>query len=288
MELYYEYLCEQYLKELAPDLHKRYCNSITHLLEELDNYQMNFPSFTDHTMLHSVNIINYCNALIAENIKHLNADEIYVLLMSAYLHDSGMGISKNDYETFCRNIGIENYSKAHTPETIIDVIRDYHHEFSGEFVKKYAHQFDIPSEYVFAIVQISRGHRKTNLYDEKEYPSKYTLSNGNAICLPYLAALLRLADEIDVAVDRNSLPMYEKKYNSISDKIFNMHRAIQRISIEQESFVMKFDVKGNLKLYDDIMQLKRKMEQTLSECRDVIHRRTSFVLSQKEIIVIGK
>lgn len=288
MELYYEYLCEQHLKELAPDLHKRYCNSITHLLDVLDNYQMNFPFFTDHTMLHSVNIINFCNALIAENIKHLNADEIYVLLMSAYLHDSGMGISKNDYEIFCRNIDIENYLKAHTSKTTIEVIRDFHHEFSGEFIKKYARQFDIPSEYVFAIVQISRGHRKTNLYDEKEYPSKYTLPNGNTICLPYLAALLRLADEIDVAVDRNSLPMYEKKYNSISDNKFNMHRAIHKISIEKEGFVMKIDVKGDMKLFNDIMQLKRKMEQTLSECRDVIHQRTSFVLSQKDIIVIKK
>lgn len=283
-----EYLCEQHLKELAPELHQRYCHSITRLFKVLDNYQARFPWFTDHTMLHSINVINFCNTLIANNIKYLNADEVYVLLMSAYLHDSGMGISEADYEIFCQNINIEHYSKTDSSESLTAIIRDFHHEFSGEFIKKYASQFDIPSEYVFAIVQISRGHRKINLYDEQEYPSKYTLSNGNAICLPYLAALLRLADEIDVAVDRNSITMYEQKHNSASDHIFNMHRAIQRISIEQESFVMKFDVKGDMKLYDDIMKLKRKMEKTLFECSDVIHRRTSFVLSQKEIIAIGK
>ena len=34
------------------------------------------------------------------NIDKINCDEIFVLLMAAYLHDSGMGISESDYAKF--------------------------------------------------------------------------------------------------------------------------------------------------------------------------------------------
>lgn len=55
---------------------------------------------TDHTALHSLEVIDFCNQLIGENIDEMNADEIYVFLMWAYLHDSGMGITMSDYEKF--------------------------------------------------------------------------------------------------------------------------------------------------------------------------------------------
>lgn len=87
-----------------------------------------------------------------------------------------------------------DYFDTHDQENIPDIIRDFHQEFSGEYIKKYTEIFDIPSqEHLFAIVQVARGHRKTDLWDTKEYPEEICLPNGNKIHLPYLAALIRLA-----------------------------------------------------------------------------------------------
>ena len=36
----------------------------------------------------------------------------------------------------------------------------------------------------------------TELFDEKEYPAALRVQSGNTVCLPFLTALIRLADEI--------------------------------------------------------------------------------------------
>ena len=41
----------------------------------LSNYKRFFPEFTDHTNLHSVTVINFCNQLIGDQIERMNADE---------------------------------------------------------------------------------------------------------------------------------------------------------------------------------------------------------------------
>ncbi|MDD2213325.1 MAG: hypothetical protein PHR21_02110 [Oscillospiraceae bacterium] len=85
------YLCETKLKTESPELHRRFTNSVFCMLRMLNKYQNVFPTYTDHTALHSLEVIDFCNSLIADQIDELNADEVYILLMSAYLHDSGHG-----------------------------------------------------------------------------------------------------------------------------------------------------------------------------------------------------
>ncbi|WP_205948352.1 HD domain-containing protein, partial [Pyramidobacter sp. C12-8] len=59
----------------------------------LESFLPRFPDFTDHTILHSMDVLEYCNMLIGEKqIERLSAAECYVLIMSCYLHDIGMGI----------------------------------------------------------------------------------------------------------------------------------------------------------------------------------------------------
>lgn len=151
------YLCEQKLKRENPQLHKRVVDSVVCVERMLVKYQNIFPTYTDHTVLHSINIIDFCNHLIGKNIDQMNADEIYVLLMGAYLHDSGMGITMSDYENFRKKIDFGDYFDTHDQENIPNIIRDFHQEFSGEYIKKYTEIFDIPSqEHLFAIVQVAR------------------------------------------------------------------------------------------------------------------------------------
>ena len=115
------YLCEQKLKRENPQLHKSVADSVVCVERMLVKYQNIFPTYTDHTALHSINIIDFCNRLIGKNIDQMNADEIYVLLMGAYLHDSGMGITMSDYENFRKKIDFGDYFDTHDQENIPDI-----------------------------------------------------------------------------------------------------------------------------------------------------------------------
>lgn len=281
------YLCEQKLKRENPQLHKRVADSVVCVERMLVKYQNIFPTYTDHTALHSINIIDFCNRLIGKNIDQMNADEIYVLLMGAYLHDSGMGITMSDYENFRKKIDFGDYFDTHDQENIPDIIRDFHQEFSGEYIKKYTEIFDIPSqEHLFAIVQVARGHRKTDLWDTKEYPEEICLPSGNKIHLPYLAALIRLADELDIAADRNLQFLYDAEMidNEYSKMEFKKHQAIRQLNVNEDSLVMIVD-RSDENVYQGVLELKEKLDQTFQECRKVIRERTPYRIAQREILI---
>ncbi|MGN0316313.1 MAG: hypothetical protein ACI4E1_00070 [Lachnospira sp.] len=283
-----DYLCEHRLQKLDPKLHQLFKDSVFSLQQLLTRYKNIFPTYTDHTALHSLEVVDFCNALIGEeNIDKLNADEIYILLMSCYLHDSGMGITESDFELFRQKIDFGNYFETHKDVTTPDLIRDFHHEFSGLYIKKYADFFDIPSqEHVFSIAQVSRGHRKTDLYDEKEYPAEYKLPNGNTVCLPYLAALIRLADELDIAADRNLQFIYDinKIDNEISRMEFKKHEAIRHLDINEDSFMMHVDA-SDADVYEGVKTLGGKLDSTLQYCIDVVDKRTPYEIQQKSITI---
>lgn len=281
------YICEHKLKNESPELHSLFSNSVFCLQQMLNKYKNIFPTYTDHTALHSMEVIDFCNKLIGHNIEKMNADEVYVLLMAAYLHDSGMGISESDFESFAKNIDFGNYFDTHKDSSVPDIIRDFHQEFSGEYIKKYAQLLEIPSEeHVFAIVQASRGHRKIDLWDKKEYPDNYCTSEGTPICLPYLAALIRLADELDIAADRNLQFMYDIDTinNEFSKMEFKKHQAIKQLVIEEDTFVMIVDTSDDV-VYQGVVELKGKLNQTLQVCKEVVEKRTPYRITQSEIVI---
>lgn len=281
----YDYAMERRLRELSPELHDRFTESVFGLQHILSNYLLIFPTFTDHTELHSLNVIDFCNRIIGTQINNLNADEIYTLLMGCYFHDTGMGISKKDYDEFSKCIDFKDYFETHSKAQISDVIRDFHNEFSGLFLKKYAPLFDIPSEeHLRAIIQISRGHRKINLNDENEYPIALQVPSGNTICFPYLSALIRLADEIDVAAGRNLSFLYD--LNSLTDQKdiieFGKHEAIKEVQVHEDKFVLIIDTDDNF-VKNNIEKMASKMKKTLDECHSAVTGRTPYIISQNKI-----
>ena len=284
----YDYLLERRLKELSPELHARFSDTVFALQQILSNYQLIFPLFTDHTELHSLNIIEFCNKLIGDQINKLNADEIYCILMGCYFHDTGMGISKRDFEEFSKKIDFGDYFLTHDKDNYPEIVRNFHNEYSGLFIKKYAKFFEFPSEeHLFAVIQISRGHRKTNLFDTKEYPVALKVPNGNTICLPYLSALVRLADEIDVTASRNSEAIYD--LSKIVEEVhlieFMKHEAVKGLEIKEKEFIMYVSTKDE-KILKSLYILADKMKKTLDECRSVVNNETPFVISQEAINIV--
>jgi len=284
----YDFKMERRLYHLNPELHTRFRSAVFALQHVLTKYKMIFPEYTDHSDLHSLTVIDFCNRLIGDRLDRLNADELYVLLDACYFHDTGMGITMKDFDLFSREIDFGDYFDTHSRDDYSITIRDFHHEFSGLFIRKYADLFDIPSEaHRQAIIQVSRGHRRTDLMDEKEYPIDFRVPNGNAICLPYLSALIRLADEIDVAASRNPILLYD--IESLTDEtqiIENKKvRAVRRLEIREDSFILYVDP-SDREILRLLYEMADKMQKTLDTCRDAVLGRTPHVITQQRIELV--
>ena len=283
----FDFALESKLASEAPKLHKIFSSNVMCCQNILNKYKSVFPTYTDHTVLHSLEVIAFCNELIGTNIDKINPDEIFVLLMAAYLHDSGMGISESDYEKFSKQLPMVSAYREKNPAAPIDeVVRTFHHEFSGKFIEKYQMVFDFPSEaHLWATIQASRGHRKTDLYDANEYPEEIVLENGNIIHLPYLAALIRITDELDIAADRNIQFLYNfdtlgLERNASSQIAFRKHLAIKEVVCREDSILAMVDFSDET-LNPHLLSDFEKLNATLCQCVDVTDKRTPFEITQK-------
>ena len=283
-----DFALERRLRQLDKGLHSRFSDTVFALQHILSNYKLIFPDFTDHTELHTLNIIDFCNKLVGSQIEKMNADEIYCLLLGCYFHDTGMGISHKDFDEFSKNIDFGNYFDTHSKDNLPEIIRNFHNEYSGQFIRKYAPFFEFPSEsHLFSIIQISRGHRKTNLLDNNQYPINLEIPNSkNTICLPYLSALVRLADEIDVTASRNSKVIYDiSKITREIDLIeFLKHDAVKGLDVEEKEFVMLVKTDDE-KIYQGLEKVASKMQKTLDECRRAVNGVTKFNISQERVVI---
>lgn len=234
-----DYLLEKRLHRLNPQLHKRFTDTVSILPVALSGYRRLFPEYTDHSMLHSMHVLQFSNTLIGDaQIAEMNAYECYVLLMSCYLHDIGMGI---------------------------------------------------PSpELSFAITQVSRGHRRTDLFDADEYPARLQIGEHSSVRLPYLAAVIRIADEIDVIEARNPKLLYDIEALTDAHQIEcnRMLQAVPNMDILPDRFVLDVrieDKESDKKLLDGILNMAKKMQDTLDLCRAVAEARTPFRISQEKV-----
>lgn len=282
-----DFALETRLRELDKDLHSRFTDTVFVMRHILSNYKLIFPDFTDHTELHTLNIIEFCNEIIGKQINKLNADEIFSILMGCYFHDTGMGISYADYEEFSKKIDFGDYFLTHDKDNIPEIIRNFHNEYSGLFIHKYSSFLELPSKaHEFAIIQIARGHRKTDLENEEEYPKQLEAGNGNKICLPYLSALVRLADEIDVTAARNSHAIYDiSKLTKEIDLIeFMKHDAVTGLDVNEKEFVMKVHTDDE-KIYQGLVKVAAKMQSTLDVCRHAVNGKTPYTITQEKVII---
>lgn len=282
-----DYLLERRLRELSPELHQRTKDSVFVLQNMLESYLPRFPLFTDHSLLHSMDVLDFCNRLVGEEqIEKLSAAECYVLILGCYLHDIGMGVSAKDFERFAAQIDFGDYFLTHDRADKDDTTRAFHNEFSGLFIRKYAALFDIPSEeLLFAIVQASRGHRKTDLFDEKEYP--LLDSPFGRIRTAYLSAVLRLADEIDVASNRNPELLFDTSTitGEKSLREFGKHESIRRVEVTPDSIILYTKPKSP-EYIPLVEELADKIRTTLAYCRDVAEKRSDLRIAQDKVVIL--
>ncbi len=282
-----DYSCEEKLMRQNPQLHKRYCDSLFASIRVLESYRGIFPDYTDHSYLHTLNVLNYCNQLIGSNIDLMNCGEIYTLMMGAALHDAGMGVSEKDYREFVSDSRFEKYMTENKNSPPQQIIRDLHHEFSGCFIKKYSRNFEIPEEFVFPIIQTARGHRRTDLTDEEEYPEKYRVGEYT-LCLPYLAAVIRLADELDISAERNIRldRSISEIQNAYSLSVWRLHGKIKNIVLTGDKCIV-FVKRGSLSAGEEteFSAWTGKLGEVFNYTADIVNRRTPYKMSKRSVAV---
>ena len=280
------YLLERKLREESKDLHRRAAESVFVLQTMLSNYLTRFPDFTEHAFLLSMNVLDYCNRIIGEEqIKKLNPEECYVLIMSCYLHDIGMGIGNRDFAEFSEKLDFGDYFDNHDRRNDAETVRAFHNEYSGLFIRKYSKIFDIPSEAMTrAIIQVSRGHRKTDLLDRSEFGD---IHDGDAIIrTAYLSAVMRLADEIDVASDRNPKLLFKDK--TVTDEAsiieFGLHESILFVDVGDDAVTLH--TKPITAEYrTKIEELADKITNTLIYCKTVAEQTSDLRIRQNRVII---
>ncbi|MDO5486719.1 MAG: hypothetical protein Q4F51_10410 [Sarcina sp.] len=284
----HNYILEYRLRDLDQDLHRRFTDTVFAMQNTLFHFKRLFPEYTDHSSLHSMSVINFCNQLIGpEQLERLNADSIYSLLMACYLHDSGMGISMDQYLDFSKEIDRGDYFDRHPDASVAAVVRDFHQEYSAVFVRRFREFLEIPSpEHEYAIIQVCRGHRKTDLFDPSEFPLHYRVPGGNEIYLPYLASLIRLADEIDVVAARNPMMLYdiESFTNDLDISYHKRHRAVRSLQVTEKAFILEV-CPAEPEIEEMIESMVIKMQETLDLCRKATEEGSPFRIRQEKVIV---
>lgn len=279
-----DYGIERRLAQRAPELHSRYRDCVVISQRMLSRYENYFPDFTDHTVLHTLDILELCNQLIGGQIERLTEEELYVLLMGALFHDVGMGVSTADFEQFRVELG---FPEPEDDAARAWAVRAHHQELSGLYLKKYWRMLDFPNEaYARAVIQVCRGHRKTDLLDEVGYPPQFEVEPGKTVSLPYLAALLCLADELDIAAGRNVSFLYDvENMPSASDRReFHKHMAIRRVELEPDRVVV-YAWTEDPEIRAGVAEVTDKLREKLLMCRRVTAERSPFVIAQADVVL---
>ncbi|MEK5358097.1 HD domain-containing protein [Paenibacillus sp. FSL L8-0709] len=136
--------------------------------------------FTEHDLNHSLGVEKMYDLLFRDNFSLLSEDERFILIAATILHDIGM-------------VGDAEWKERE------DQLRDNHHSRSRELINKNRMYLGLSQVEADIIGRIAEAHRKVD-FNTLEESLAYGI--GTSIRLRFLAALLRLADELHVTDDR--------------------------------------------------------------------------------------
>ena len=105
--LLFQEICRRAQEDKEP-LARQYCGMIESSFDSLHNYlheiRRYFYHFTDHSITHSIRILNRISSFLSpEQISKLTTAELYLLISSALIHDIGMVVSEADVEHFLKS-----------------------------------------------------------------------------------------------------------------------------------------------------------------------------------------
>ncbi len=249
-----------------------------------------FEEYTLHDISHSENVIKNMWEFIPDKVKeNLNAMEIYLLILSAYLHDVGMAVSKDEEDEIPKSEEFLKFRDKHEREVdliekykeedntraaefyekqiFMDYIREHHHERSYVYIiKNYSGErgLKIDNEtHARLVAKICRAHRLDvkDLEDKSEFDREYSME-GKFINLQFLAVCLRLGDTLDA--DNRRAPKILKEFinprNPTSKEEWEKHLSVPEVGITEEKIKINATCKSP-KYQRGLLDFLRKVEK---------------------------
>jgi molecular chaperone HtpG len=268
-------------------------NCVTEVTPILQGYITNFPDFTDHSINHSMTVLRYTELLLGNDLKKLNADEIYILIISGLLHDIGMCPTPKMKKEIKVSATFKDSGKKFE-----DYLREIHQEVSYEYINTHWEKLGIINEtYSEAIGLIARGHRVVDLSNFEKYEPEYPVKSGtDFVCLPYLASLLRLSDELDITNDRTPELLFSEYLptNKISRQEWEKHKANYFVTFNRQ--IIKITSKCyNKDLYFALLKHYNKIDSVIKYVQKVVNNipqnerglKIDYLKLDKDIKTIG-
>lgn len=284
-------------KKLSSDIE----NTIKNIRPILATIYHIFPEYTLHDISHSERVLRYMSELMPEEVQNnLNYQELYILILSAYLHDVGMALERDeerklyqnddflefkDYKVTLNNLiekyrneGREEEAKKLEKDIISDFIRKDHHLRSYKFItQNYDGKGGLTiNDFIHAnvIARICRSHcYETNkLEDKKEFDREFAI-NGKFVNLQYLAICLRLADILDMGKKRT--PSLLKKFinprDFLSKRVWDEHQSVAGVAIKEEKIKVDAICKSPI-LQRGLLIKISEVESELKKCLDLLDK----------------
>lgn len=262
------------LTTLNPGLHSSFVKTKETVSLLLQQYIKNFPSYTDHSIEHTMQVLRLASDLLnSDEIQNLNAEEIYILCMACILHDVGMCVPEDKLDSLISNEDYKSYQLRFKDKSLEVYLRDIHHILSKNFINEEWQLLGIPNEkFAKAIGLVAQGHRKVDLSDFEVYNPRYFAKGGReSVCLPYLACVLRIADELDVTNMRtpNILTKYYIPDNEISKKEFQKHQATMQVNFHRDCVIIEAKCTDH-NILAALEEQYEKIQNVISTCQKTI------------------
>lgn len=190
--------------------------------------------FTPHDVEnHCANIYRILSDILPKSFyqKYSYGENLYLLIIGVLLHDYAMATkldeeSRRRHSEIGKELVLEQIYSNETTVMQANIPRDFA-EALGDII--YAHS-DIKDE-----------NNEIEKHTLKEVVKKYNeigLSKGKneQLNVPYLAAVLRLADELDLDYNRVNKTGYEKKYNTEESKLhFQRCKYFKKVQVDPKN-----------------------------------------------------
>ena len=212
----YKLLLQKEGKDHAPsELVKKAVAAAAPLLETV---YANMPEFTLHDANHSANVAELMGKIIPEDtLNELNAVELTLLLLAAYLHDVGMTASRDEIKAIIEEHPDFQGNSEEAKQKLTDYLRCNHVKRSHKIIKNwFENGLIVPPvkwggelfiRFLTAICD-SHGLPAKKLNNENDFPRNALFSDGLRVNVQYLALVLRMADLMDFDPSRTPETLY--------------------------------------------------------------------------------
>ena len=270
----YKLLLQKEGKDHTPsELVKKVVEEVAPLLETV---YANMPEFTLHDANHSANVAELMGKIIPEDtLGSLNAVELTLLLLAAYLHDVGMTASRDEVKAIIKeNPGFQS-SPQEAARKLTAYLRANHVNRSCEQIKCWFHDgtFAPPVKwsgelFIRYLIAICDSHDLPvkKLEDGRVYPRAALIEDRLYINVQYLALALRMADLLDFDPTRTPAVLYRfvDPQNPRSKSEWNKHRGIVGRDVNSKFFCFSALCSAP-EIQRDILDFLRQIEDERKE-----------------------